>query len=81
MFNIFLQQPSTNSTKTPIIQLRKTKNQAGESPAIVHCTEKLEYSNFEADYLSGTISDGKITLEKENRALKSQRPVIDKTLA
>jgi len=47
VFIVFLQQPSTNSTKASVIQRRKTKNQGRESPAIVHCTEKWEDSNFE----------------------------------
>lgn len=80
LFSVSLQQPSTNGTKAPIIQLRKTKNQARESLAIVHCREKLEDSNFEADCLWGYFRREKMTLEQDNRTLKSQRAVTNKTL-
>lgn len=46
-------QGTNNTTK-------KAKKQARESPAILHCREKQENSNFEARSLSGTISDEKI---------------------
>lgn len=39
---------------------KKAEKQARESPAIVHCREKQENSDFEAHYLSGTISEKKI---------------------